>query len=60
MEVRFEDESKIYKIFYHAIKNAILSKDFLGNTQNDENNDEYISNEFDFLQTILDKKMKKT
>ena len=49
MEVRFEDESKIYKIFYHAIKNAILSKDFLGNTQNDENNDEYISNEFDFL-----------
>ena len=48
MEVRFEDENKIYKIFYHAIKSAILSKDFLGNNEN-EQNEKYITNEFDFL-----------
>lgn len=34
---------KFIRYFINAIKNAILSKDFLGNTQNDENNDEYIS-----------------
>lgn len=49
MEVRFEDENKVYKIFYHAIKNAILSKDFLGNTENENNNEDYISNEYEFL-----------
>lgn len=48
MEVRFEDENKIYKVFYHAIKSAILSKDFLGNNEN-EKNEKYITNEFDFL-----------
>ena len=48
MEVRFEDENKIYKVFYHAIKSAILSKDFLGNNEN-EQNEKYITNEFDFL-----------
>ena len=49
MEVRFENENEIYKIFYHAIKSAILSKEFLGNSQTEDNNDEYISNEYDFL-----------
>ena len=48
MEVRFVDEDKIYKIFYHAIKNAMLTKEFLGNTQV-EKNEEYVSNEFEFL-----------
>ena len=48
MEVRFVDENKIYKIFYHAIKNAMLTKEFLGNTQV-EKNEEYVSNEFKFL-----------
>lgn len=48
MEVRFVDENKIYKIFYHAIKNAMLTKEFLGNTQV-EKNEEYVKNEFEFL-----------
>lgn len=48
MEVRFVDEDKIYKIFYHAIKNAMLTKEFLGNTQV-EKNEEYVKNEFEFL-----------
>lgn len=48
MEVRFVDEDKIYKIFYHAIKNAMLTKEFLGNTQV-EKNEEYVANEFQFL-----------
>ena len=48
MEVRFVDEDKIYKIFYHAIKNAMLTKEFLGNTQV-EKNEEYVANEFKFL-----------
>ena len=48
MEVRFVDDDKIYKIFYHAIKNAMLTKEFLGNTQV-EKNEEYVANEFKFL-----------
>ena len=48
MEVRFIDENRIYKIFYHAIKSAILSKEFLGNNEN-EHNEEYILDEYDFL-----------
>lgn len=48
MEVRFVDDDKIYKIFYHAIKNAMLTKEFLGNTQV-EKNKEYVANEFKFL-----------
>ncbi len=48
MEVRFVDDDKIYKIFYHAIKNAMLTKEFLGNTQV-EKNEEYVANEFEFL-----------
>lgn len=48
MEVRFVDDDKIYKIFYHAMKNAMLTKEFLGNTQV-EKNEEYVANEFKFL-----------
>ena len=36
MEVRFRDEGKIYSIFYHAIKSAMLNKDFLGNNEDTE------------------------
>lgn len=49
MEVRFENENEIYKIFYHAVKSAILSKEFLGNNQIESNNEEYIENEYEFL-----------
>ena len=49
MEVRFKDEQALYKIVYHAIKEALLNKDFLGNTDSENNKDAYIQNEFEFL-----------
>lgn len=59
MDVRFIDENKIYKIFYHAIKSAILSKEFLGNNEN-EQNEEYILDEYDFLTNHFIEKEDKT
>ena len=53
-EVRFRD--KIYKAMYHAIKNAILSKDFLGNTETENNKEEYIENELEFVTNHFDMK----
>ena len=49
LEVRFKDESKIYRILYHAIKNALLNKDFLGNSEIENKKEEYIENEYSFL-----------
>ncbi|MBO4293401.1 MAG: DNA mismatch repair endonuclease MutL [Clostridia bacterium] len=49
MEVRFKNESEIYRIFYHAIKSSILSKDFLGNNEQEEKKKDYVQNEFNFL-----------
>ena len=49
MEVRFKNESEIYRIFYHAIKSSILSKDFLGNNGQEEKKKDYVQNEFNFL-----------
>ncbi len=48
MEVRFKEESQIYRAIYHAIKEALLKKDFLGNTEN-ENEEDYVDNEYNFL-----------
>jgi len=50
-EVRFKDESKIYKAVYSAIKTALLSKDFLEDQSQEqfENKNNYIRNEFGFL-----------
>ena len=48
-EVRFKEEDKIAKILYHAIKNAMLNTEFLGNKQIEENNSKYIENEYEFL-----------
>ena len=48
MEVRFNEEGRIYKVLYHAIKQALLDKEFLSNSENEDKN-EYINNEFDFL-----------
>ena len=47
-EVRFNDENKIFKVFYHAIKEGLLSSEFLGNTQT-ENRKQYVENEYSFL-----------
>lgn len=55
-EVRFRDEDKIYKAMYHAIKNAILSKDFLGNTETENNKEDYIENELKFVTNHFDMK----
>lgn len=55
-EVRFRDEDKIYKAMYHAIKNAILSKDFLGNTETENNKEDYIENELEFVTNHFDMK----
>ena len=49
MDVRFVDEDKIYKNVYHAIKSAMLDKEFLGNNEKELNNENYVSNEFNFL-----------
>ena len=49
LDVRFKDESKIYKIVYHAMKNAMLNKEFLGNNEVEQNKKDYINNEFNFL-----------
>lgn len=47
-EVRFNDENKLYKVFYHAIKEALLSSEFLGNTQT-EKREGYVEDELSFL-----------
>ena len=49
MEVRFKEEDKIYKVVYHAVKNSMLNKDFLGNNEIVAKKESYIENEFEFL-----------
>ena len=49
MEVRFKDEGKIYRVFYHAIKSSILTKDFLGNNEQELDKKDYVENEYRFL-----------
>lgn len=49
MEVRFKDEDTVFKAFYNAIKSAMLSKEFLGNTEIEEKKEEYIEKEYNFL-----------
>ncbi|MBR0350764.1 MAG: DNA mismatch repair endonuclease MutL [Clostridia bacterium] len=49
MEVRFKDEGKIYRVFYHAIKSSILTKDFLGNNEQELDKKDYVENEYKFL-----------
>lgn len=55
-EVRFKDEDTIYRTVYRAIKNAALSEEFLGNTEQSEKREEYVSNEFNFLTNHFEKK----
>jgi len=47
-EVKFKDEALVYRVLYTAIKNAILSKDFLGNNVTEENK-EYVNSEFKYV-----------
>ena len=45
MEVRFNDEDKLYKVFYHAIKSAMLNSEFLDNNEKEQKKENYIENE---------------
>ena len=47
-EVKFKDEALVYRVLYTAIKNAALSKDFLGNKAIEENK-EYVNSEFKYV-----------
>lgn len=49
MEVRFNDEDKLYKVFYHAIKSAMLNSEFLDNNKKEQKKENYIENELEFL-----------
>ena len=49
MEVRFNDEDKLYKVFYHAIKSAMLNSEFLDNNEKEQKKENYIENELQFL-----------
>ena len=49
MEVRFKEEDKLYKVLYHAVKDAILKAEFLGNNETINENKNYIENEYEFL-----------
>ena len=53
-EVRFKEEDKLYRIFYHAIKEAILSSEFLGNNES-KIEKEYVENEYSFLTNHFEK-----
>ena len=53
-EVRFKEEDKLYRIFYHAIKEAILSSEFLGNNEREVEKD-YVENEYSFLTNHFEK-----
>ena len=49
MEVRFNDEDKLYKLFYHAIKSSMLNSEFLDNNEEEQKKENYIENELEFL-----------
>ena len=49
MEVRFNDENKLYKVFYHAIKSSMLNGEFLDNDEKEQKKENYIENELVFL-----------
>ena len=44
MEVRFNDENKLYKVFYHAIKSSMLNGEFLDNDEKEQKKENYIEN----------------
>ena len=55
-EVRFKDEETIYRVVYSAIKNSILSEQFLGNTEESDKKENYVSDEYNFLTNYFNKK----
>ena len=57
-EVRFKDEDVIYRTVYRAIKNAALSEEFLGNNEQSQKREEYVSNEYNFLTNHFENEQK--
>ena len=55
-EVRFKQEDEIYRVLYHAIKETMLNKEFLGNNEIENQKDSYIESEYKFLTNRFDKK----
>ncbi len=50
LEVRFEDESKVFKAIYHAIRNTLLKGDLISDTEKeDENSPENVKKDIDKL-----------
>ncbi len=48
LEVRFEDESKVFKAVYHAIKDTLLKGDLISDPVEQKNNEVKIENTFRF------------
>ena len=42
LEIRFQEENKIFKLVYHAIKDALLQEDYLGRNKKQEEQEEDI------------------
>ena len=59
LEVRFEEENKIFQSIYHAIKDTLLKNELVANTEKQENSEVTEQNEskglFDFRKNETDK-----
>lgn len=46
LEVRFEEENKIFQSIYHAIKNTLLESELVANTEKNDNKNLDVKNEY--------------
>ena len=58
-EVRFKNEEEVYQVLYRAIKNAMLSKEYLGNSEQTKGRENYVFNEYNFVTNHFKKKFGK-
>ena len=59
MDVRFKNEEEIYRLMYHAIKESLLNYNFLGNDQKEIQKENYVENEYQFLNNKTNIKQEK-
>lgn len=57
--VRFKNEEEIYRLMYHAIKESLLNYNFLGNDQKEIQKENYVENEYQFLNNKTNIKQEK-